>query len=210
MRPELKAFYEYHSSLMEPWDGPASIAFTDGTRDRRGARSQRPAAVALLRHEGRPRRSWRRKSACSTSRPRTSSSRNACTPAASSSSTPSKGRIVVRRRDQAGARRARSRTGRWLAEHLVDIEDLPAAPYLPPPSHEAVTAPAADLRLHAGGSAAPARADGDERRRGDRIDGHRHGARGAVGPARGCSTTTSRRCSRRSRIRRSTRSAKSW
>ena len=31
MSPERKAFYEYHSSLMEPWDGPASIAFTDGT-----------------------------------------------------------------------------------------------------------------------------------------------------------------------------------
>jgi glutamate synthase domain-containing protein 1 len=31
MSRELKAFYEYHSSLMEPWDGPASIAFTDGT-----------------------------------------------------------------------------------------------------------------------------------------------------------------------------------
>src|SRR4029077_14008874 len=27
---------------------------------------------------------------------------------------------------------------RWLAENLVDIEDLPVAPYLPPPSHEAV------------------------------------------------------------------------
>ena len=52
--PEREAFYEYHSSLMEPWDGPASIAFTDGTRDRRRARSQRPAPVALLRHQGRP------------------------------------------------------------------------------------------------------------------------------------------------------------
>ena len=31
MSPERRAFYEYHSSLMEPWDGPASIAFTDGT-----------------------------------------------------------------------------------------------------------------------------------------------------------------------------------
>ena len=40
--------------------------------DRRGARSQRPAAVALLRDEGRPGRSWRPRSACSTSRPRTS------------------------------------------------------------------------------------------------------------------------------------------
>ena len=31
MSPDRKAFYEYHASLMEPWDGPASIAFTDGT-----------------------------------------------------------------------------------------------------------------------------------------------------------------------------------
>src|SRR4026208_2213236 len=31
MAGELRAFYEYHSSLMEPCDGPASIAFTDGT-----------------------------------------------------------------------------------------------------------------------------------------------------------------------------------
>ncbi len=30
MDPALRAFYEYHASLMEPWDGPAAIAFTDG------------------------------------------------------------------------------------------------------------------------------------------------------------------------------------
>lgn len=46
MSDEKKAFYEYHSSLMEPWDGPASIAFTDGTRvgavlDRNGLRPSR-------------------------------------------------------------------------------------------------------------------------------------------------------------------------
>ena len=45
--PEWKrAFYQYHSSLMEPWDGPASIAFTDGTvigavLDRNGLRPSR-------------------------------------------------------------------------------------------------------------------------------------------------------------------------
>jgi len=43
MSPERRAFYEYHSCLMEPWDGPASIAFTDGIRvgavlDRNGLR----------------------------------------------------------------------------------------------------------------------------------------------------------------------------
>jgi glutamate synthase (ferredoxin) len=41
-----KAFYEYHSSLMEPWDGPASIAFSDGSvigavLDRNGLRPSR-------------------------------------------------------------------------------------------------------------------------------------------------------------------------
>lgn len=46
MSEERKAFYEYHSCLMEPWDGPASIAFTDGTimgavLDRNGLRPSR-------------------------------------------------------------------------------------------------------------------------------------------------------------------------
>jgi glutamate synthase (ferredoxin) len=46
MSAEKKAFYEYHSCLMEPWDGPASIAFTDGIRvgavlDRNGLRPSR-------------------------------------------------------------------------------------------------------------------------------------------------------------------------
>jgi glutamate synthase (ferredoxin) len=46
MSPQKKAFYEYHSCLMEPWDGPASIAFTDGTimgavLDRNGLRPSR-------------------------------------------------------------------------------------------------------------------------------------------------------------------------
>ncbi|MFQ5553806.1 MAG: glutamate synthase large subunit [Acidimicrobiia bacterium] len=46
LRPEVKAFYHYHAALMEPWDGPASIAFTDGTvigavLDRNGLRPSR-------------------------------------------------------------------------------------------------------------------------------------------------------------------------
>ncbi len=46
MDPVRKAFYEYHASLMEPWDGPASITFTDGkivgaTLDRNGLRPSR-------------------------------------------------------------------------------------------------------------------------------------------------------------------------
>ncbi|MEO7143666.1 MAG: glutamate synthase large subunit, partial [Bryobacteraceae bacterium] len=46
MPAEKKAFYEYHASLMEPWDGPAAVAFTDGrvigaTLDRNGLRPAR-------------------------------------------------------------------------------------------------------------------------------------------------------------------------
>ena len=46
MDEERRAFYEYHAALMEPWDGPAAVAFTDGRRigatlDRNGLRPAR-------------------------------------------------------------------------------------------------------------------------------------------------------------------------
>jgi glutamate synthase (NADPH) large chain len=46
MHPDKRAFYEYHASLMEPWDGPAAMTFTDGriigaTLDRNGLRPAR-------------------------------------------------------------------------------------------------------------------------------------------------------------------------
>ncbi len=46
MKPELRSFYEYHAALMEPWDGPAAVCFTDGrqigaTLDRNGLRPAR-------------------------------------------------------------------------------------------------------------------------------------------------------------------------
>ncbi|HYB95828.1 MAG TPA: glutamate synthase large subunit [Vicinamibacterales bacterium] len=46
MDPAVRAFYEYHASIMEPWDGPASISFTDGrfigaVLDRNGLRPSR-------------------------------------------------------------------------------------------------------------------------------------------------------------------------
>ncbi|MEO7531457.1 MAG: glutamate synthase large subunit, partial [Sediminibacterium sp.] len=50
MDPVKKAFYEYHACMMEPWDGPASISFTDGkiigaTLDRNGLRPSRYAVT---------------------------------------------------------------------------------------------------------------------------------------------------------------------
>ncbi len=46
MDPDRRAFYQFHSSVMEPWDGPASVTFTDGTvigavLDRNGLRPSR-------------------------------------------------------------------------------------------------------------------------------------------------------------------------
>src|SRR3977135_151061 len=69
MPDDVKAFYEYHASLMEPWDGPAAVAFTDGRvigakLDRNGLRPRRfrvtadglvvlasEAGVLPIRHE---------------------------------------------------------------------------------------------------------------------------------------------------------------
>jgi len=48
MDPALRAFYRYHASVMEPWDGPAAIAFSDGT----------VAGAVLDRNGLRPARYW--------------------------------------------------------------------------------------------------------------------------------------------------------
>lgn len=52
MSTDKRAFYEYHAAIMEPWDGPAAMAFTDGFRvgavlDRNGLR---PARYTITRH----------------------------------------------------------------------------------------------------------------------------------------------------------------
>jgi glutamate synthase (NADPH/NADH) large chain len=54
MAPEKRAFYEYHASLVEPWDGPAALVFTDGTLigatlDRNGLR---PAKYVVTEANG--------------------------------------------------------------------------------------------------------------------------------------------------------------
>ncbi|MEL7058435.1 MAG: glutamate synthase large subunit [Acidobacteriota bacterium] len=47
--PELRAFYDYHATLLEPWDGPAAVVYTDG----------RLVAAGLDRNGLRPQRWWR-------------------------------------------------------------------------------------------------------------------------------------------------------
>ncbi len=136
MDEELRAFYEYHSSLMEPWDGPASIAFTDGTvigavLDRNGLRPSRyyvtrddivvmasevgvldfPPEDIVIKERLHPGRIFLVDTA--------------------------RGRIVS---DEEVKRElaAQHPYKEWL-NHVIDIDDLAPAPYLPPPSHETVT-----------------------------------------------------------------------
>jgi glutamate synthase (ferredoxin) len=136
MSPDRRAFYEYHSSLMEPWDGPASIAFTDGTvigavLDRNGLRPSRyyvtkdglvvmasevgvldiPPENVLVKERLHPGRIFLVDTA--------------------------QGRIVDDdeiKREIASDHPYQA----WLDANLVKIEDLPAAPDAIPPAHGTV------------------------------------------------------------------------
>ncbi|HET6368525.1 MAG TPA: glutamate synthase large subunit, partial [Pseudomonadales bacterium] len=136
MSEERKAFYEYHGCLMEPWDGPASIAFTDGTvigavLDRNGLRPSRyyvtkddmvimasevgvldiPAERVLLKERLHPGRIFLVDTA--------------------------QGRII----DDAELKKAYASQhpyGEWLKTHIRPIETLPVPPYVPEPNHETV------------------------------------------------------------------------
>ena len=87
MDPARRAFYEFHASLMEPWDGPACVVFTDGTQvgavlDRNGLRPPATGSPTTGSSCSPPR------SACSTSTRRRSCARAGCSPAGCSWSTP--------------------------------------------------------------------------------------------------------------------------
>jgi glutamate synthase (ferredoxin) len=136
MNAARRAFYEYHSSLMEPWDGPASIAFTDGAvigavLDRNGLRPSRyyvtkddlvvmasevgvldiPAEDVLIKERLHPGRIFLVDTV--------------------------QGRIVSD--EEIKDRLAHEHPyGDWLRQHLMAIEDLPPAAELPPPDHDTV------------------------------------------------------------------------
>ena len=175
MDAERKAFYRYHSALMEPWDGPASIAFTDGTvigavLDRNGLRPSRywvtdddrvimASEVGVLDVAARAR-------SCA----RAGSSR-----AARSSSTPTQGRIIPD--DEIKAELADLLPYQdWLDAGLVHLDDLP--PQFPlVPQHSSAVQQQRMFGYTAGGPAPDHRPDGAQRGRVARLDGHRHAGR---------------------------------
>ena len=206
MSPERRAFYEYHSALMEPWDGPASIAFTDGTvigaiLDRNGLRPSRyyvtkgglvvmasevgvldiPAEEVLIKERLHPGRIFLVDTA--------------------------RGRIVDDAEIKAQLA-AEHPYADWLRDNLVQLADLP--------KHRAARrrsrhrAPAADrVRVHARGPPDPAGADGAARarRRSARWAPTRRSPSCRTAPGR--STTTSSSSSPRSRTLPWTRSGRS-
>ncbi len=125
MDPDLRAFYEYHASMMEPWDGPASIAFSDGTvvgavLDRNGLRPSRYCVtkddlVIMASEVG-----------VLDIPPEDIVVKERLHPGRMFLIDTSKGRIIADeeiKRELAAEHPYRL----WLRQHLVDIEDLPPA-----------------------------------------------------------------------------------
>ena len=146
--------------MMEPWDGPASIAFTDGTvigavLDRNGLRPSR-FWVTERRSGGDGLRGGR-----AGHRPASKVVRRraACSRASMFLIDTAQGRIIERRGDQAGAGHgpARTRTG-CDDRTCVHIDELPAPIHSTEVwGHQTRAAPRADLRVHAGGAQAAGR-----------------------------------------------------
>ncbi|WP_123041940.1 glutamate synthase large subunit [Cohnella candidum] len=136
MDPDKKAFYEYHATLMEPWDGPAAMGFTDGVQigavlDRNGLRPARyyvtkddlivmaseagvielPPEDIVLKDRLRPGRMLLVDT--------------------------KEGRIIS---DEEVKRTIFTEHPyrEWLNDHLVDLEDVEDAPELPEPDHATV------------------------------------------------------------------------
>jgi glutamate synthase (ferredoxin) len=136
MSPEKRAFYEYHSCLMEPWDGPASIAFTDGLRigavlDRNGLRPSRyyvtkddlvimASEVGVL--DVPPERVLRK---------------GRLQPGRMFLVDLEQGRIIAD--DELKQRIASEKPyAQWLEDNLVSLEDVPAGPVAHEPDHDTV------------------------------------------------------------------------
>ncbi len=135
MDPERRAFYQYHSCLMEPWDGPASIAFTDGVQigailDRNGLRPSRyyvtkDGFVVMASEAG----------VLDDIKPEDVIQKGRLQPGKIFIVDTAQGRIIEDNeiKTQLAAERP---YGEWIKEHLVHLSDLPAAPTVEQPDHE--------------------------------------------------------------------------
>ena len=128
-----RAFYQYHSCLMEPWDGPASIAFTDGRQigavlDRNGLRPSRyyvtkDDLVIMASEAG-----------VLNIPPDRILQKGRLQPGRMFLVDTEQGRIIDDTEIKAKISSERPYR-QWLGEYMVHLEDLPEAPFVPPPDH---------------------------------------------------------------------------
>ncbi|MNU52546.1 Ferredoxin-dependent glutamate synthase 1 [compost metagenome] len=132
-----KAFYEYHSSLMEPWDGPAAMGFTDGIQigailDRNGLRPSRYYVtkddLIILSSEA----------GVLDIAPENVLYKDRLRPGRMLLVDTKEGRIISDEEVKASIA-AENPYREWLNEHLVHLDDLPDAPELPEQGHDNVT-----------------------------------------------------------------------
>jgi glutamate synthase domain-containing protein 2/glutamate synthase domain-containing protein 1/glutamate synthase domain-containing protein 3 len=131
MEDDKRAFYQYHSSLMEPWDGPASISFTDGTQigavlDRNGLRPGRyyvtkDDLVILASEAG-----------VLDVPPADVVRKGRLQPGKMFLVDTAQGRIVEDEEIKHALATARPYR-EWLDEHLIHVDDLPQPPEVPQP-----------------------------------------------------------------------------
>ena len=175
-----KAFYRFHASLMEPWDGPASIAFTDGTvigavLDRNGLRPSRywvtdddrvimASEVGVLDVD-----------------PAKIVKKGRLEPGRIFLVDTTQGRIIPDDEIKADLGAAAAVPG--VARRRARAPRRPAAAVPARAAAQLRGAAAAHVRLHAGRPAADHRADGAQRGRVARLDGHRHAGAGDLRPA---------------------------
>jgi glutamate synthase (ferredoxin) len=134
MDDDKRAFYQYHSSLMEPWDGPASIAFTDGTQigavlDRNGLRPSRyyvtsDDLVIMASEAG-----------VLDVPPENVVQKGRLQPGRMFLVDTGQGRIIDDEEIKQTISQQRPYR-EWLDEYLIHLDDLPAAPELPAPDPE--------------------------------------------------------------------------
>ncbi|HEY0941295.1 MAG TPA: glutamate synthase large subunit [Steroidobacter sp.] len=129
-----RAFYQYHSSLMEPWDGPAAIAFTDGKQigavlDRNGLRPSRyyvtkDDLVVMASEAG-----------VLDIAPENVLLKGRLQPGRMFLVDTEQGRIIEDEEIKQAITSERPYR-QWLNDHLVHVNDLPPAPEVPAPDHD--------------------------------------------------------------------------
>ncbi len=177
MDPARRAFYAYHSALMEPWDGPASVCFSDGT----------VVGAVLDRNGLRPSRIWVTEDGLVVMAseagvldldPATVVKRMRLQPGRMFLVDTAQGRIISD--EEIKAELAAEHPVRGVAGGRAVPPRRPAAGPLHPDAASPGCVAPAGFRLHLRGAQPAGRADGAHRRRAARLDGHRHPDRGAV------------------------------